>query len=120
MKAAIYARVSTADGRQEAENQLAELRRFAATQSWEITHEYIDQRRFGAQLTTRGPHRELRRTGGLQAQGVGKPERWLQSRRTGTRSFAPIRGDTEEAEFGSSALHPTPTGRVCFSTRRVP
>lgn len=42
MRAAIYARVSTADGRQEVENQLAELRRFAALQSWEITGEYVD------------------------------------------------------------------------------
>jgi len=30
MRAAIYARVSTADGRQEEENQLAQLRGFAA------------------------------------------------------------------------------------------
>lgn len=36
MKAAIYARVSTADGRQDTENQLADLRRFATTQAWEI------------------------------------------------------------------------------------
>jgi DNA invertase Pin-like site-specific DNA recombinase len=42
MRAAIYARVSTADGRQDAENQLAELRRFASTQQWEIDTEYID------------------------------------------------------------------------------
>jgi DNA invertase Pin-like site-specific DNA recombinase len=42
MKAAIYARVSTADGRQDTENQLVELRRFATTQSWEIAGEYID------------------------------------------------------------------------------
>jgi DNA invertase Pin-like site-specific DNA recombinase len=42
MRAAIYARVSTSDGRQEVENQLAELRRFAATQNWEIAGEYID------------------------------------------------------------------------------
>jgi predicted site-specific integrase-resolvase len=34
MRAAIYARVSTADGRQDTENQLAELRRFASTQDW--------------------------------------------------------------------------------------
>ena len=33
MKAAIYARVSTADGRQDTENQLTELRRFAGTSS---------------------------------------------------------------------------------------
>ena len=39
---AIYARVSTADGRQEVDNQLTELRRFAATQGWEIVAEYID------------------------------------------------------------------------------
>jgi DNA invertase Pin-like site-specific DNA recombinase len=42
MRAAIYARVSTADGRQDTENQLAELRRFASTQGWEIAAEYID------------------------------------------------------------------------------
>jgi|SRR5579872_2324298 len=42
IRVAIYARVSTADGRQEAENQLAELRRFAAAQEWEITCEYVD------------------------------------------------------------------------------
>ena len=42
MRAAIYARVSTADGRQDTENQLAELRRFASTQGWEIATEYID------------------------------------------------------------------------------
>src|SRR5215467_2572759 len=42
MRAAIYARVSTPDGRQDTENQLAELRRFASTQGWEIAAEYID------------------------------------------------------------------------------
>ncbi len=42
MRIAIYARVSTADGRQEVENQLAELRRFAGTQGWEIAGEYVD------------------------------------------------------------------------------
>jgi DNA invertase Pin-like site-specific DNA recombinase len=42
MKAAIYARVSTADGRQDTENQISDLRRFAATQGWEIAGEYID------------------------------------------------------------------------------
>jgi DNA invertase Pin-like site-specific DNA recombinase len=42
MKAAIYARVSTADGRQDVENQLVELRRFSAPQGWEIDKEYID------------------------------------------------------------------------------
>lgn len=42
MKTAIYARVSTNDGRQDAENQLRQLRVFAATQNWEIVHEYVD------------------------------------------------------------------------------
>ena len=39
---AIYARVSTRD-RQEAENQLRQLREFCAKQDWEITREYIDR-----------------------------------------------------------------------------
>ena len=43
MKTAIYARVSTKDGRQDTENQLRQLREFAATQNWEIVHEYIDR-----------------------------------------------------------------------------
>ena len=42
-RAAIYARVSTADGRQETENQLFELRRFAASQGWHFVGEYIDE-----------------------------------------------------------------------------
>lgn len=42
MKAAIYARVSTADGRQDAENQLEQLRQFAAAQNWEVAGDYID------------------------------------------------------------------------------
>lgn len=40
MKAAIYARVSKQEG-QDTENQLVELRRYAAAQGWEIV-EYID------------------------------------------------------------------------------
>jgi DNA invertase Pin-like site-specific DNA recombinase len=43
MKTALYARVSTRDGRQEADNQLRQLRVFAATQGWEIVHEYVDR-----------------------------------------------------------------------------
>src|ERR1700679_1334643 len=42
-KAAIYARVSTKDGRQDAENQLKQLRAFAATQGWAVVHEYVDR-----------------------------------------------------------------------------
>ena len=43
MKTAIYARVSTKDGRQDTENQLRQLREFAKTQGWEIVHEYVDR-----------------------------------------------------------------------------
>jgi DNA invertase Pin-like site-specific DNA recombinase len=42
MRAAIYARVSTADGRQDTENQLGELRRFSDSQGWEIAGEFLD------------------------------------------------------------------------------
>ena len=41
-RAALYGRVSTRDKGQDVENQLAELRRFAASQGWEIQAEYID------------------------------------------------------------------------------
>jgi DNA invertase Pin-like site-specific DNA recombinase len=43
MKIAIYARVSTKDGRQDTENQLRQLRQFAASQHWEIVNEYTDR-----------------------------------------------------------------------------
>jgi len=43
VRTAIYARVSTKDGRQETENQLVELRKFAASQHWEIHREYVDR-----------------------------------------------------------------------------
>jgi len=42
VKIAVYARVSTKD-KQEAENQLVQLRGFAAKQGWQITREYIDR-----------------------------------------------------------------------------
>ena len=42
MRTAIYARVSTKDGRQDTENQLRQLRDFAATQKWTVVHEYVD------------------------------------------------------------------------------
>ena len=43
MRAAIYARVSTKDGRQDTENQLRQLRAFAETQEWIVVHEYVDR-----------------------------------------------------------------------------
>ena len=43
MRVALYARVSTRDGRQDTENQLIELRAYAARQEWVIAAEYSDQ-----------------------------------------------------------------------------
>jgi DNA invertase Pin-like site-specific DNA recombinase len=43
MKTALYARVSTKDGRQDTENQLRQLREFAASQGWTIAAEYVDR-----------------------------------------------------------------------------
>ena len=43
MRTAIYARVSTKDGRQDSENQLRQLRAFAETQEWIVVHEYVDR-----------------------------------------------------------------------------
>lgn len=43
MRTAIYARVSTKDGRQDADNQLRQLRAFAETQGWTLVHEYVDR-----------------------------------------------------------------------------
>lgn len=42
MKAALYARVSTDDGRQDAENQLVELRRYCERSGWAVVAEYVD------------------------------------------------------------------------------
>jgi DNA invertase Pin-like site-specific DNA recombinase len=43
VRTAIYARVSTKDGRQDTENQLRQLRAFAETQGWTVVHEYVDR-----------------------------------------------------------------------------
>src|SRR5438132_13756978 len=43
MKTAIYARVSTKDKGQDTENQLVQLREFAAKQDLQITREYVDR-----------------------------------------------------------------------------
>lgn len=42
MRTAIYARVSKDDGSQTAENQLLELRGFAASQNWVMYKEFVD------------------------------------------------------------------------------
>ncbi len=42
-RVAIYGRTSSSDGRQEVENQLGELRRFAAARGLEIVGEYVDR-----------------------------------------------------------------------------
>jgi DNA invertase Pin-like site-specific DNA recombinase len=43
VKIAIYARVSTKDKGQDTENQLVQLREFAAKQGWTTSREYIDR-----------------------------------------------------------------------------
>jgi DNA invertase Pin-like site-specific DNA recombinase len=43
VKIALYARVSTKDKGQDTENQLTQLREFAAAQAWTVVHEYIDR-----------------------------------------------------------------------------
>src|SRR6267154_4265661 len=43
MKIALYARVSTKDKGQETENQLVQLREFAAKHGWQIMREYVDR-----------------------------------------------------------------------------
>jgi DNA invertase Pin-like site-specific DNA recombinase len=43
MKIAVYARVSTKDKGQDTENQLVQLREFAAKQGWAISREYVDR-----------------------------------------------------------------------------
>jgi DNA invertase Pin-like site-specific DNA recombinase len=42
MRTALYARVSTDNGKQDTENQLQELRDFCHRSGWEITAEYVD------------------------------------------------------------------------------
>jgi predicted site-specific integrase-resolvase len=41
-KVALYARVSTKDGRQDTENQLIALRKYCQKQGWQIAAEYVD------------------------------------------------------------------------------
>jgi predicted site-specific integrase-resolvase len=41
-RAAIYARVSTVDGRQDPETQLRQLREYAERRGFPVAHEYVD------------------------------------------------------------------------------
>ncbi|HTR38605.1 MAG TPA: recombinase family protein [Bryobacteraceae bacterium] len=52
-RVALYARVSTKDGRQDTENQLIALREYCAKQGWEIIGEYVDHETGGH---SRRPH----------------------------------------------------------------
>ena len=62
-RVAIYARVSTSDGRQEVENQLSELRQFAERHDWEVISEYVDH-----ESGSRADRTEFRRLLGEAAQ----------------------------------------------------
>jgi len=42
-RVALYARVSTANGHQDPEMQLRELREFVERRGWQITGEYVDR-----------------------------------------------------------------------------
>jgi DNA invertase Pin-like site-specific DNA recombinase len=53
VKVALYARVSTKDGRQDTENQLIALREYCRKQGWEIAGEYVDHETGG---TSKRPH----------------------------------------------------------------
>src|SRR5450755_3814055 len=50
---ALYARVSTKDGRQDTENQLIALRDYCAKHGWTIAGEYVDHETGG---TSKRPH----------------------------------------------------------------
>ena len=50
---ALYARVSTKDGRQDTENQLIALREYCRKQGWQIAAEYVDHETGG---TAKRPH----------------------------------------------------------------
>ena len=52
-RVALYARVSTKDGRQDTENQLIALREYCAKQGWQIAGEYVDHETGGH---SRRPH----------------------------------------------------------------
>jgi DNA invertase Pin-like site-specific DNA recombinase len=52
-RVALYARVSTKDGRQDTENQLIALREYCGKQGWEIAGEYVDHETGG---TSKRPH----------------------------------------------------------------
>jgi len=52
-KVALYARVSTKDGRQDTEIQLIALREYCRKQGWEIGSEYVDHETGG---TSKRPH----------------------------------------------------------------
>lgn len=43
VRVALYARISTKDGRQDAQNQLQQLREFCQRQGWQIAKEYTDK-----------------------------------------------------------------------------
>ena len=54
LTAALYARISTSDGRQAVENQLAEMRRYCARRGWVIAAEYVDELTGADGVSTRG------------------------------------------------------------------
>jgi DNA invertase Pin-like site-specific DNA recombinase len=51
-RVALYARVSTKDGRQDTDNQMIALREYCSKQRWEIASEYVDHETGGTSKRT--------------------------------------------------------------------
>lgn len=73
LQAEICARVSTADGGQDTENQLAELRQFAASQGCHTSGEHVDHESENASERARAAPAYARQHGTRSGKPIGRP-----------------------------------------------
>lgn len=117
MKAALYARVSTAD-RQNPEMQLGELRDYCARRDWEIAGEHTDRGISGAKETRRALDRLMAdaRARRFDAVVVWRFDRFARS----TRQLVNALAEFDALGIAFISLHEnvdpaTPNGRLVFT-----
>src|ERR1700694_5585055 len=117
LRVAFYARVSTSNGHQDPEMQLAELREYASRRGWQVTAEYVDHGVSGSKESSPSLNRLMvdahRRT--FDAVLVWKIDRFGRSLKKLVNSLADL------AEYGVAFISmrdnlalSTPSGRLMF------
>jgi DNA invertase Pin-like site-specific DNA recombinase len=115
-RAAIYARVSTVDGKQDPETQLCQLREYAERRGFPVAHEYVDHA--SGVKNDRGQYRamlEAARRRQFDVLLVWRYDRFARSLRELVNALAEFEGlGIDFVSYNEGADTTTPQGKLLF------